>query len=48
MTGQDFAGGIGAVSNALIVVSFVSVPLAVWKLVEIIIWMVNHVSIGLK
>lgn len=31
----------------LIVVSFISVPLGVWKMVEIIIWIIQHVRVGL-
>lgn len=31
----------------LIVVSLISVPLGIWKLVEIIIWIIQHVSVSL-
>ncbi len=31
----------------LIVVSLISFPLGIWKLVEIIIWIIQHVSVSL-
>lgn len=45
MGDYDFIGNQIA---TLFIVCLVSAPLAVWKLVEIIIWIIKHVSIGIK
>ncbi len=42
MSGNDF--GFGALAN-LAMVGLVAIPLAVWKLVEIVLWLVAHVRI---
>ena len=40
--------GIGAIVRFAMVSVFVFLPLALWKLVEIIIWLVRHVHVGLS
>lgn len=45
-------GGIGdaieAMFKLLIFLIIFAVPLAIWKLVEIIIWVYNHFSVSFK
>lgn len=38
--------GIGSLINGLFIISVISVPLAIWKAVEIIIWLYHHISIS--
>ena len=40
--------GFGEMFNAMMVIIVVSVPLAAWKAIEIVIWLFNNVHIGLK
>lgn len=48
--GFEMYGGIGRGITELMVLMIwglvISVPLAIWKLVEIVIWLFNHVSIS--
>lgn len=47
MTGSDFRGmfdGLAAIFAFLVIVC---VPLSIWKLIDIIIWIWNHVHISL-
>ncbi len=37
---------IGAFISGMIILCIVSVPLTLWKLVEIVIWICHHVHIG--
>jgi hypothetical protein len=32
----------------MIVVLFISIPLAIWKIVDIVVWVLHHISIGIK
>jgi len=45
MQGNDFKfiGGIFEIGLWAIVIMF---PLAIWKLIEIVIWLIKHVSIS--
>lgn len=47
MTGTDFSP-IGAFGGLLLISAVVLAPLGVWKLVEIIIWLWQHVHIGIS
>ena len=38
--------GLGKMINALFVLCCIFVPLGLWKLVEIIIWVCHHVKIS--
>lgn len=40
--------GIGKALTILFVVVCISVPFAIWKLVEIVVWLWRHVSIVVK
>lgn len=40
----DFTG----LFRVLAIISYVAVPLALWKAIEIVIWIVRHVSIGVS
>lgn len=40
---RDVGRGIGELIGFLLIVACVSVPLAVWKLIEIVIWVLSHV-----
>lgn len=39
--------GLNGFITSLIVGLFILVPLGIWKLVELIIWAIRHVRIGL-
>jgi hypothetical protein len=46
--GPDFGrafSGLGELVKALLWVCVISVPLGVWKLVEIVLWVASHVEI---
>lgn len=46
MTGSDLGGAFGGIA----IVAFLLVlgaPLAVWKALEIVIWLINHVDISI-
>lgn len=46
MTGSDLGGAFGG----LAIISFLLVlgaPLAVWKAIEIVIWLIKHVNISI-
>ena len=47
MDGNMFEG-IDYLLKTMFITCLVSVPLGLWKLVEIIIWVINHVEIGIK
>jgi len=38
----------GGVIKGMMIILCISIPLGVWKLIEIIIWLFNHVSINVK
>lgn len=38
--------GIGEAMGCLLMVAIVSVPLGIWKLIDICIWLYEHVSIS--
>lgn len=40
--------GLDVLSKFMIVLTFISFPLALWKIIEILIWLYNNVHIGLK
>jgi hypothetical protein len=44
MDGRAFEG-LGALFRALLWVCAISVPLGVWKLVELVLWVASHVEI---
>lgn len=50
--GSIMVNGIGEALDQLfasmIWVLFISIPLAIWKIIDIIVWVWNHVSIGIK
>ena len=48
MVGGDMFEGLDLLIKGLFITCCISVPLGVWKLVEIIIWVMNHVEIGIK
>lgn len=37
--------GIKVICNGFVLMLFTSVPLAIWKLVDIVIWLVKHIVI---
>lgn len=37
--------GLGTFLNTVLVIIAISVPLAIWKLIDIIIWIFNNVKI---
>ena len=41
-----FAQGFGEAVQAIFIILLLSVPLGLWKLIEIIIWLIHHISIG--
>jgi len=43
---DGIADGLGDFITFLMVVCCISVPLGIWKLIDIIIWMVKHVSVS--
>jgi hypothetical protein len=46
---NDYCGAaIGRALEVLVVTCCVSVPLGLWKLVEIVIWLVQHISVRLS
>jgi hypothetical protein len=45
---SNFADGIGSAITFLFVVVCVSVPFAIWKLIDIVIWLWRHVGIVIK
>ena len=40
--------GLGKLINTLIILCILFVPLGLWKLVEIIIWVCKHIHISIK
>ena len=44
---MDFRG-LGGVLNGLVILVLIFVPLGLWKLIEIIIWAMNHINITIK
>jgi len=45
---SNFLKGIDAAIHALIIVLCVSVPLGIWKLVDIALWIFGHFEITAK
>lgn len=41
------AEGLDHLINTWIVMLFIAVPLGIWKLIEIIIWIVKHIKIDI-
>jgi len=41
-------GDVKQVIKGMMIILCISIPLGVWKLIEIIIWLFNHVSINVK
>jgi hypothetical protein len=37
--------GITALLKLLLIICIVAIPFAIWKIVELIIWLINNVSI---
>jgi len=44
--GLEPVGGALTLMRNMLIAAVVVVPLAVWKAIEIIIWLVHHVHIG--
>ena len=44
--GPDLFKGMGEALVVLMIVVAVAIPLALWKLIEIVIWLFNHVSVS--
>lgn len=42
-----FAQGFGEAIQLMFIILLLSVPLGLWKLIEIIIWIVQHIRIGI-
>ena len=40
--------GLGAVIDGMFIVLVISVPLGIWKLVDIVIWIAHHVKVGIQ
>lgn len=40
--------GIGKAMVVMFIVMCISLPLGIWKLIEIIAWAINHISISVK
>lgn len=40
-------GDLGEVFNWVLYLLVVSVPLAIWKIIDIIIWLVEHVKVDI-
>jgi len=36
--------GVGTAINALLIICVISIPLGIWKLIDIIIWFCSHIS----
>ncbi len=45
---EGIGQGIGDAMGCMMAIILFSVPLGIWKLVEIIIWIVNHISISIN
>jgi hypothetical protein len=45
---SDLGDAVGAWINGMIILIFISVPLGLWKLIDIVIWLFSHVEIGIK
>ena len=45
---QGFGEAIGSIINGLMILCIIFVPLGLWKLIEIIIWIFHHVYIGVN
>ena len=42
-----FAQGFSEALQLMFIILLLSVPLGLWKLIEIIIWVVQHIRIGI-
>jgi hypothetical protein len=40
--------GLGKILKASFIIMCITVPLAAWKLIDIAIWLFNHIEIGVK
>lgn len=47
MDGSMFRG-LGEAIAGMFIVLLVCVPLAIWKMVDIVIWIIQHVEVGIK
>ncbi len=45
---SDLGRAVGSLVAGLMLLAIIAVPLAIWKLIEIIIWICHHISIGIK
>ncbi len=39
---------LGYVTKILIIISCISVPLGIWKIIDIITWCINNIKIGIN
>jgi len=39
---------IGRLIEGLLWIAYISVPLAIWKFIEIIIWVFSHLEVSIK
>lgn len=46
--GYGMLDGLGNFIMGLMIICVISVPLALWKLIDIVIWIWNHVSLHLN
>lgn len=46
MADSGIFAGIDTVINTIMIILVISVPLGLWKLVDIGVWLYHHVSIG--
>jgi uncharacterized membrane protein len=45
---RDVARAMGDMIATLFVLCVIFVPLGLWKAIEIIIWLIKHIHVGLK
>ena len=45
---SDLGRAVGNLAAFAMLAAIIAIPLALWKLIEIIIWLCKHISIGIK
>jgi len=45
---NGFSDAFGSVVDGMIIVLCISVPLGIWKLIDIIIWLIKHFRVTIQ
>jgi hypothetical protein len=45
---SNMFSGMGMIIDGMFIALAICIPLAIWKLVDIIIWIIHHVKVGIQ